>query len=76
MLFTVKTNTNLYNYIKKSTKTYIKTMVRMSSINKDTSKIAAKKILNEYYQDKADKTQPLDTSNEYKNVTIRLFSQN
>jgi hypothetical protein len=68
-----KTNTNLYNYIKINKDVYKKTMVRMSSINKDTSKIAAKKILNEYYQDKADKTQPLDTSNEYKKCYNKAF---
>lgn len=61
-----KTNAKLYNFIKISKNSYKKIPVRISESSKDTSKSKTRKLMEDAYQASADKSQPLDTSSEFK----------
>ncbi len=68
-----KTNPTLYNYIRISKNFYQKTPVRMSQGSKDTTLFGKNKAYGEAYENKTDKSQPLDTSNEYKKCYNKAF---
>lgn len=68
-----KMNPNLYNYIVINKNYYKKTTVRLAPSSKDSSKLSKSKSLSEAYEKSADKSQPLDTSSEYKRCYNKAF---
>lgn len=68
-----KTNPNLYNFIRINQYFYQKTPIRVAPGVKDSSKLSSNKILKDAYEKSADKSQPLDTSSEYKKCYNKVF---
>lgn len=68
-----KINPNLYNYIVITKEYYHKSPVRISPSAKDSSKLSSSKILAAVYEKQADRSNPLDTSNDFKKCYNQAF---
>ena len=66
-------NPNLYNYIVITKEYYHKSPVRISPSAKDSSKLSSSKILAAVYEKQADRSNPLDTSNDFKKCYNQAF---
>lgn len=68
-----KMNPDLYNYIIITKENYKKTTVRISKSTSDTAKLMKYKLFSTSYDKNADKSQPLDTSLDYKKCYNAAF---